>query len=380
MHRTKFAAQVGIIGASIAGSACAIELAKKGISVLVLDRHRFPRRKACGEGLSHLAAPLLRQLGISDDLVTDEGAKLFGYHFASPRACGVRTATCRVDSQRIRGWGISRRTLDSALVSKLRQLPEATVVTEETVRSLLRADRSWELVTQSSRVATQFIVVASGANPQAICRSFIKETHSATPRVGLTSYGVLKSDAPLKVVTLIPFRDGEIYITPLAGAAINVSVVGCPDFVQSCRDPLDLEKIISDSTKLTLTLEATSLGAGHFGARHQSLDPHLYLVGDAYESFDPLCGMGMTHALASGIQAAHAIASVEGDAVNPHKAKARYDREHKRLAAQIRRSSFAIRTFVSSYERFPRTLTLAHRLLGARGLAVLDRLGPRLEG
>lgn len=378
MHRTKFAAQVGIIGASIAGSSCAIELARKGISVLVLDRHTFPRRKACGEGLSHLAAPLLHQLDISDALMTDEGAKLYGYHFTSPRAHGVRAATCRVDSPRIRGWGISRGTLDAALVSKLRQLPLATVVTEETVRGLVRNDRSWELVTHSSRVATQFIVVANGANPQAICRSFIKETHPATPRVGLTSHGVLTNQTPRKAVTLIPFQDGEVYITPLAGAAVNVSVVGYPDFVQSCRDPRHLEQIISTSTKIAVTLDETSLGAGHFGARHRSLDPYLYLVGDAYESFDPLCGLGMTHALASGIQAADAIASVVGDAVNPRKAQERYVREHERLAAQIRRSSLAIRAFITSYERFPRTTTLAHRLLGARGLAVLDWLGPRL--
>jgi flavin-dependent dehydrogenase len=178
-------------------------------------------------------------------------------------------------------------------------------------------------------------------------------------------------------VTLIPFPDGEIYITPLGGQAINVSVVGELDFLQRHRDPRKLEASINDSIRCEVALEDTSLGAGHFGARHESLDPFLYLVGDAYESFDPLCGLGMTHALASGISAAEAISLVVRDLKDPTAVQSCYERAHEKVASRIRCSSAAIRAFITAYERFPRATTLAHRIFGAHGLTVLDRLGPR---
>ena len=41
-----------IVGAGPAGSSSAYHLAKKGHSVLVLDKANFPRNKSCGGGVS----------------------------------------------------------------------------------------------------------------------------------------------------------------------------------------------------------------------------------------------------------------------------------------------------------------------------------------
>ena len=50
---------VCIVGAGPAGSTCAYYLARAGLEVLLLERHRFPRDKICGEGISPRAWPLL---------------------------------------------------------------------------------------------------------------------------------------------------------------------------------------------------------------------------------------------------------------------------------------------------------------------------------
>jgi menaquinone-9 beta-reductase len=57
-----------VVGAGPAGAAAAIELAKGGASVLVLDRSRFPRDKTCGSGLSPTAVALADRLGIGGEL------------------------------------------------------------------------------------------------------------------------------------------------------------------------------------------------------------------------------------------------------------------------------------------------------------------------
>jgi len=41
-----------VVGAGPAGSAAAISAAKKGATVLLLERSRFPRHKVCGEFVS----------------------------------------------------------------------------------------------------------------------------------------------------------------------------------------------------------------------------------------------------------------------------------------------------------------------------------------
>jgi flavin-dependent dehydrogenase len=49
-----------VVGAGPAGCAAAYELATSGRSLLLLDRCDFPRRKACGGGVTMKAARVLR--------------------------------------------------------------------------------------------------------------------------------------------------------------------------------------------------------------------------------------------------------------------------------------------------------------------------------
>ena len=50
---------VVVVGAGPAGSTSAYFLAREGLSVLLLDRARFPRDKPCGGGVTGRAAALL---------------------------------------------------------------------------------------------------------------------------------------------------------------------------------------------------------------------------------------------------------------------------------------------------------------------------------
>ena len=59
---------VVVIGAGPGGSAAAIELARKGCRVLLLDRHRFPREKVCGDALTDRALRALEHLGMEEEV------------------------------------------------------------------------------------------------------------------------------------------------------------------------------------------------------------------------------------------------------------------------------------------------------------------------
>src|SRR5690606_23460995 len=55
---------VAVVGGGPAGSAAAIALARAGHDVTLVDRARFPRDKACGDGLTAAALRLLERLGL----------------------------------------------------------------------------------------------------------------------------------------------------------------------------------------------------------------------------------------------------------------------------------------------------------------------------
>lgn len=60
------ACDVLVIGAGPAGSAAAATLARAGLDVVLVDQHRFPRDKVCGDGLIPDAHHALRRLGVLD--------------------------------------------------------------------------------------------------------------------------------------------------------------------------------------------------------------------------------------------------------------------------------------------------------------------------
>jgi 2-polyprenyl-6-methoxyphenol hydroxylase-like FAD-dependent oxidoreductase len=68
-----FVQDVIIIGAGPAGSCAAILLARQGRTVTLIEQHRYPRNKVCGECLSSLGLATLGRLGMTRVLL-DSGA------------------------------------------------------------------------------------------------------------------------------------------------------------------------------------------------------------------------------------------------------------------------------------------------------------------
>src|SRR5215218_330807 len=61
-------ADVIVVGGGPAGSVSAWLLAERGYRVLLLDKARFPRHKACSEYVNPAGARLLAELGLESDL------------------------------------------------------------------------------------------------------------------------------------------------------------------------------------------------------------------------------------------------------------------------------------------------------------------------
>jgi menaquinone-9 beta-reductase len=68
-----------VVGAGPGGSATAYYAARAGLEVLLLDRQRFPRDKACGDGLMPHAAEEISLMGLGDWLDEPRHGKFSGF-------------------------------------------------------------------------------------------------------------------------------------------------------------------------------------------------------------------------------------------------------------------------------------------------------------
>ncbi|MEO8636500.1 MAG: FAD-dependent oxidoreductase [Gemmatimonadales bacterium] len=111
-----------IAGAGPAGSATAIHLARAGHRVVVIDRARFPRDKACSEYLSPECVRQLDQLGLVDDLMQAGAQPLHGTRVFAPKGSALTGRFAQADPLHAdaTGLAVSRRILDQHLVDAAR--------------------------------------------------------------------------------------------------------------------------------------------------------------------------------------------------------------------------------------------------------------------
>jgi len=105
---------VVIIGAGPAGSTAAILLARAGFQVELLEQHRFPRDKVCGECLSALGIAVLTRARVGESIGDLHPAVLTRAVLHAPAGECVEV---RLDQSM---WGVSRAALDSLLLDHAR--------------------------------------------------------------------------------------------------------------------------------------------------------------------------------------------------------------------------------------------------------------------
>lgn len=111
---TNLDANVVIVGAGPAGTACAAHLGQLGVrDVVLLDRHDFPRHKTCGSGISPKGIDVLRELGVWNE-VEPESYRIVGMRLVTPGG----QDTWQSAGSALEAVVCQRRTLDHILLKK----------------------------------------------------------------------------------------------------------------------------------------------------------------------------------------------------------------------------------------------------------------------
>ena len=151
-HTTNHSHDVIVVGAGPAGATLAYELSRQGIDVLILEKERLPRYKACAGG------------------ITVKTAKLLGFDFSSVTRDTVRGAKVAYGSRRSFTksypqpliYMVMRDEFDQLLVQRAREAG-AALVDNERVRQVKIAEQVVKVETANHVFTAQIVVGADGA-------------------------------------------------------------------------------------------------------------------------------------------------------------------------------------------------------------------------
>jgi flavin-dependent dehydrogenase len=103
-----------VVGGGPAGATASLALARAGLTVAVVEKAAFPRRKVCGEFISATTWPMLRELGVGESLSrrAGPGVRRVGLHVGEAIVDAPMPAPAERES-----WGraVGRETLDTEL-------------------------------------------------------------------------------------------------------------------------------------------------------------------------------------------------------------------------------------------------------------------------
>ena len=340
---------VVVVGAGPAGATTALLLARAGASVLLVDRARFPRDKACSEYLSPATTEILQRLGggILDAVEGSAHAKLYGMKVVAP--CGAAMCGRFRGGPRPYSFALPRTTFDTILVvaaaragAEVRECVtvENLVFDHGTVAAVVGRSGDGKRETYGSRV-----VVGADGLRSVVARRLGLVRSSPPRRVAFTAHvaDVAGIDG---VGELHVSERGYVGLGPVGGGITTVALVlplatvrregrgggrgAGRDFRRSFFAELEQFPGLAgrfDPRRLVRDVLATGPFA-QWSRTAVAPGGGAVLVGDAADFFDPFTGQGIYSALRGAELAAECLIPIRGplDAT----ALAPYDRARRR--------------------------------------------------
>lgn len=328
-------AAVVVVGAGPSGAATALVLSRAGHAVTVLERARFPRDKACGEGLMPPGVAVLRRLGVLEEVLATQAPKLLGVMYThrggTPNAYAPFPAP--QDGGEQWGLGVRRTIFDNVLADSLRRAPGVTFAEGVRATGVLR-DAQGTITgvrTDAGPVAATVVIAADGLHSPLRAAAGWTGTTKHDGRYGLAGHWRLDV-RHLDRITVTFAASQEWYEAPVGPELLLVSTLGsrtaigttAPDYEAAAREALPVLR--------NAELVSPPLAAGQFRQRPRTIATSgMFLVGDAAGYDDPTTGEGIGVGLLLGERlGVHLSALLAGD-IDRTTAEARYRRDHREL-------------------------------------------------
>ncbi|NIO12212.1 MAG: NAD(P)-binding protein [Deltaproteobacteria bacterium] len=309
---------IGIVGAGPAGSSAAILLARKGYSVVLVDKSKFPRDKLCGDFLNPINWPLFEQLGVTEDLLELEHEEITGFRISCYTGEEASFPFSGRNGKVLFGLGLKRLHFDDLLLKAAKR--EGVVVLEgRKLKALGRQGDRWSMTVANPAGAdtlqTRFLIGADGRNSMVAQRLGLAHASSSG---GNSFVGYQLHLAGVQGIN----RDIQIHLFPGGYAGLGGVGGGVTNLCfslerqkvknHSCMESI-LEHCLYKNPRLKEALgKSVKLGGSQttypvFTPRRRSSGDGFVLVGDAAYGPEPVTGEGVYFALKSSELASKAI-------------------------------------------------------------------------
>lgn len=296
MNKNSSTFDVIIVGGGLAGLSGAIHLSKANLSVLVIEKNKYPKHKVCGEYISNEVLPYLKFLDID---VFSLGAKKIDTFQLSTTQSKLLSTTLPLG-----GFGISRFCLDHALAKKA--LEVGSEILEDSVEDIQFSNDEFLVETKkSNKFKAKIVIGAYGKRSNLdikLNRQFIKRK---SPYLAVKMH--VKGDFPDDVVALHNFEGGYCGVSKVENDNINLCYITNFNVFKKFKDIHDFQQnVVYKNTFLKNILSNTvpvfeeplTISQISFDSK-KPVEKHIIMCGDTAALIHPLCGNGMSMAIRS---------------------------------------------------------------------------------
>jgi len=312
---------VVVVGSGPAGSVAAHQMAQRGMCVLLVDKARFPRAKACGGCLNPSALNTLDRIGLGSQIRRSSAGPIRRIQIHTPYG----GATFALPG----GVSISRRALDVALIKAA--IDQGVTFKDHTMASLRSVEPGFRTLLlqhkeQIQVVRTKLVLAASGLAGRLLDREQgLGSIISRRARIGVAA--VMNRDASFDeegTIYMACGRGGYVGVVRLENNRLNVAASLDPRFVRTAQGPQGATVQIlcqSGLPPIHGSDQTQWLGTGALTRKRCVAAYRLLVIGDAAGYVEPFTGEGMAWALNSAV----AVAPIAKQAVRRWKETLQYD-------------------------------------------------------
>lgn len=379
-----------VVGAGPAGTSLAWRLASAGVRVLLVDARAFPRSKPCGDAVSPGATPLLREIGVWDELRSGPaaGVQIEGWRIRSPDGGWFEGRfSTGIEASPPAGLAIDRAALDASL---LRRALGAGARLRERTRVIALVRRGERVIgvrvrgpDGRQRAWTARVVVGADGLRSRVARGLGPVRGGRRARLGI----VARLAEPARTDRwgeLRLSREGVLGHAPTSRESCNVTLVVPRDRARELagdRDAFVRRRLaaygLEDRLRTARWARPIEVTGPFEATPRRRTAPGALLVGDAAGYFDPFTGQGVYRALSGARLAADTIRRILDDPASEAEALSDYERA---LGRELR-TSRGLQRLVDRVVSTPRLIDQSARLLRARpdlASRFVDATGDRL--
>ncbi|NJM52362.1 MAG: FAD-dependent oxidoreductase [Blastocatellia bacterium] len=303
--------QILIVGAGPAGTSAAIRLAKKGFSVKLIEREKFPRHKLCGEFISPECFVHFKELGVLDEMVSQNGERITETIFYAPNGKSVNVPS-KWFSANETALGLSRAEMDFQLLQRAKQVGVEVLEETQVVGLLTENGQIFGVKTKTNEILADLTIDATG-RARVLGKLAEKQIQSPKSKIQNRLVGF---KAHLKNVEMEKGRC-EIYFFRGGYGGLNYVENGIGNHCFLLKSEIvkefggDVEQILREVIFKNIRAKETmqnsiplfdwlAVSVDGFGVKNLNPAPNLLTIGDAGAFIDPFTGSGMLMALESG--------------------------------------------------------------------------------